>query len=239
MNRYIKKEKLPTLWCSGCGLGLILQNTAKAFEELNPGKIAVVSGIGCTGRSAGYLNVDSLHTLHGRAVPAAEGMKISAPELNIVVLSGDGDLLGIGGNHLLHASRRNTNITIICNSNETYGLTGGQLSPTTKKGLKTPTSPYGNPYPPINVQGLLTSNEKYFYARTSAYHVDHMKKVIKEAVQWNGFAFVEIIGICIECFGKRQGYKHGYEMLAGLKKDYKIAGETKKLRDNELGVVKQ
>lgn len=239
MTEYIKKEKLPTLWCPGCGLGLILQSTAKAFEELNPGKIAVVSGIGCTGRSAGYLNVDSLHTLHGRAVPAAEGMKISNPELNVVVLSGDGDLLGIGGNHLLHTSRRNTNITIICNSNETYGLTGGQLSPTTKKGLKTSTSPYGNPYPPVNVQGLLTSNERYFYARTSVYHVDHMKKVIKEAIQWNGFAFVEIIGICIESFGKRQGYKHGYEMLAELKKEYKIVGGTTKLGNNELGVVKQ
>lgn len=237
--QFVKTEKFPTVWCPGCGIGLIFNATVKALEELNLKKICIVSGIGCTGRSAGYFNLDSLHTLHGRAIPAAEGMKLANPELNVAVLSGDGDLLGIGGNHLLHASRRNTKLAVICNSNETYGLTGGQLSPTTRKGAVTLTSPHGNPYSPINVHDIITSNERCFYARTTVFHVEHMKKVIKEALLWNGFAFVEVVGVCIEVFGKRMGFKHGYEMLDELKRNYKIAGEKPKLEPNELGVVKR
>lgn len=236
--KLIKQEKLPTVWCPGCGLGLLLNNTAKALEELELKNTVVVSGIGCTGRSAGYFNLDTLHTLHGRAIPAAEGMKLANPKLNVVVLSGDGDLMGIGGNHLLHASRRNTNIKVICYSNETYGLTGGQLAPSTRKGAVTATSPYGNPYPPLNVQGLITSNERYFYARTTVFHVDHMKQMIKEALEWQGFAFVEVVGICIENFGKRIGFKNSYEMMNELRERYKIADKKKHPEATELGAVK-
>ncbi len=235
--KFLKDEQ--TIWCPGCGLGLILNNTAKALEELELRKTTVVSGIGCTGRSAGYFNLDTLHTLHGRAIAAAEGLKLANPELNVLVLSGDGDLMGIGGNHLLHASRRNTNIKVVCNSNETYGLTGGQLAPSTRKGAVTATSPYGNPYFPLNVQGLITSNEHYFYARTTVFHVEHMKKMIKEALQWEGFAFVEVVGTCIENFGKRLGFKNSYEMMDELKKNYKIAGEKEYLEANELGAVRR
>ncbi|MFH1637832.1 MAG: thiamine pyrophosphate-dependent enzyme, partial [Candidatus Woesearchaeota archaeon] len=153
----IRQERMPTVWCPGCGLGILLTQVAKAFEELGLDytNTAVVSGIGCTGRFAGYLNMDTVHSLHGRAIPLAEGIKRANENLNVFVISGDGDLTGIGGNHLLHASRRNVNITVICVDNGIYGMTGGQLAPTTEKGMATATSPYGSPYEPINLQGII------------------------------------------------------------------------------------
>lgn len=233
---YIKKERLPTTWCPGCGLGLILRETAKVFDILKPKNLVAVSGIGCTGRSAGYLNLDSVHGLHGRAIPLAEGMKHANKKLNIVIISGDGDLIGIGGNHLLSASRRNPDITVLCASNEIYGMTGGQMSPTTKMGAKTLTSPQGNIYHPMNVQGLLMANENYFYARTTVFHVEHMNKCIEEAMKHKGFSFVEIIENCIANNGRRLGFKNGYDMMLSYKQ-YKIINNAEELKDDELGIV--
>src|SRR3970040_1343520 len=135
----VKTERLPHVWCPGCGLGLILKQVAQVLKELNMDytNTTVVSGVGCTGRMSGYLDLDGVYTLHGRTVPVAEAIKTVNPDLNVVVISGDGDLGSIGGNHLLHAIRRNPNITVVCNNNEVYGLTGGQAGPTTPKGTST------------------------------------------------------------------------------------------------------
>jgi 2-oxoglutarate ferredoxin oxidoreductase subunit beta len=239
-RQFIKTERFPTTWCGGCGLGIILRETAKVFEKLGFKKenTVVVSGIGCSGRAAGYFKLDSVHTTHGRAIPVAEGIKRGNKDLNVIVISGDGDLLGIGGNHLLHSARRGANITILCVDNEIYGMTGGQMAPTTKKGVKTLTSPYGDPYEPINVQGLLLLTKKHFYARTTVFHIEHLNKCIKEAIEWQGFSFVDIISDCITNDGRRRGYKNAYEMLISYRENYKINSIPKKrLEDNELGVI--
>ncbi len=236
----IKQERMPTLWCPGCGLGMLLTQVAKAFDEmgLNHTNTTAVSGIGCTGRFAGYLNMDTVHGLHGRAVPVAEGIKHSNPKLNVFVISGDGDLTGIGGNHLLHASRRDANITVICADNGIYGMTGGQLAPTTEKGMQTATSPYGSPYEPINIQGIITSNKKHFYARTTVYHIPHLLKCIKEAVAWEGFSFVHVYSHCITQAGKYRKIKSPYQMLMEFKTNFKEKAGEGKLGDKELGIVK-
>lgn len=239
MNELVKQEMMPAIWCQGCSLGIILGQFANVLAELGLSKenTVVVSGIGCTGRLAGYMNMDSVHTTHGRAIPVAEGIKLANPSLNVIVVSGDGDLLGIGGNHMLHSSRRNTNITVICVNNELYGLTGGQLAPTSALGAVTMTSPKGSLLEPINIQGLSTLNKKHFYARTTPAHTLHMKKCISEAISWNGFSFVEIRIKCITR-SKSPSFKTGFDLLSWLKTEYKITEENRKLNDSELGIIK-
>ncbi|MDP2907590.1 MAG: thiamine pyrophosphate-dependent enzyme [Nanoarchaeota archaeon] len=236
---YLKLERFPTSWCPGCGIGMVVNTVAQAFEELNLKKeeLTVISGIGCTGRAAGYFNFDTIHGLHGRALPVAEGVKLVKPEMKVVVISGDGDLVGIGGNHLIHACKRNTNITVICNNNFIYGMTGGQKSPTTEKGIITLTSPYGNLEEPINIQGLIRANKR-FYARTTTFHLPHLKTCIKEALQHNGFSFVDIISHCVENYGRRLGFKNAYEMLTNFKTKYKLVEDAKELGEYEIGILR-
>lgn len=238
-QNYLKLKRYPPSWCGGCGIGLTVKTVAQAFEELELPKdrTTVVSGIGCTGRAAGYFNLDTVHGLHGRAIPVAEGIKKTRPEMNVIVLSGDGDLLGIGGNHLIHATRRNTNLTVICCNNSTYGMTGGQKSPTTKRGIITITSPYGNEDKPINVQSIIRAHQN-FYARSTTYHLPHLKNCIKEALQHKGFAFVDIISNCVENYGRRLGFKNAFEMLTNFKEVYKIVKDKEKLDDDEIGIIK-
>jgi len=239
---YVKWSRWPTTWCGGCAIGIIFKQVTFSLERMNlpREKLTVVSGIGCSGRAAGYFNVDSVHVTHGRALPVAEGIKRGKPQLNVLIFSGDGDLVGIGGNHLIHTARRNVDLTVICVNNQTYGMTGGQMAPTTGKGIKTLTSPHGNRYSPINIQGLITANESYFYARSSAYHINHLQKAIREAFAWPGFAFIEVVAYCIENFGRRMGYRYGYEMLLKIKEIYKINHSPRGLlEDNELGILKK
>ena len=238
---YIKWERMPTTWCPGCAIGTIFKQTAFALADLDvaAGDMTVVSGIGCSGRAAGYFNVDSVHATHGRAIPVAEGIRRANPKLKVIVFSGDGDLVGIGGNPLLHASRRDVDLTVICVNNGIYGMTGGQMAPTTPTGEKTLTSPHGSPYAPINIQGVITSNRRHWYARASTFHIAHLQRVIREAFEWRGFAFVEVLGFCIENSGRRLGFKSGHEMLTVLRRDYKPrTGAEGLLGDHELGVVK-
>jgi len=236
---YLKVERYPPSWCPGCGIGIVVANTARVFEELKFKKetTTIISGIGCSGRIAGYFNLDTIHGLHGRAIPIAEGVKLTKPDINVIVMSGDGDLVGIGGNHLIHACKRNTNITVICNNNYTYGMTGGQRSPTTDKGIKTLTSPYGNVEEPINIQGLIRANKR-FYARTTTFHIPHMKNCIKEALNHKGFSFVEVISNCVENYGRRLGFKNAYEMIMSFKEHFKPAKDVKELKDNQIGIIK-
>jgi 2-oxoglutarate ferredoxin oxidoreductase subunit beta len=239
---YVKWTRWPTTWCGGCSIGIVFKQVTFTLEKmgLSREELTVVSGIGCSGRAAGYFNVDSVHVTHGRALPVAEGIKRGNPKLKVLVFSGDGDLVGIGGNHLIHTSRRNIDLTVVCINNQTYGMTGGQMAPTTQKGTKTLTSPHGNRYSPVNIQGLVTSNENYFYARTSAYHINHLQKAIQEAFAWPGFAFIEVVAYCLENFGRRMGYRFGYEMLLKIKDIYKINHSPRGLlKDHELGILKK
>jgi len=215
-------------------LTFVLADLAIPREEL-----VVVSGIGCSGRAAGYFNVDSIHATHGRAIAVAEGVKRANDRLKVIVFSGDGDLAGIGGNHLLHSSRRDVDLTVVCINNAIYGMTGGQLAPTTPKGTKTLTSPFGSAYQPVNIQGIVTANRRHWYARGSAYQILHLQKLLREAIEWKGFSFVEVMSFCVENLGRRLGYQNGYEMLFKVKQDYKTVGKPEgPLKENELGVMK-
>jgi 2-oxoglutarate/2-oxoacid ferredoxin oxidoreductase subunit beta len=238
---YIKWERLPSTWCPGCAIGTVFKQLTFVLEKMNVPReeLVVVSGIGCSGRTAGYFNVDSVHSTHGRAIAVAEGIKLANPKLKVIVFSGDGDLVGIGGNHFLHAARRNADLTVICINNAIYGMTGGQMAPTTPVGAKTLTSPFGAHAAPINIQGVVTSNPRHFYGRGSAYQINHLQKIMREALEWPGFAFIDAMSFCIENFGRRLGFKNGYEMLFKLKADFRLnLNPTGLLKDNELGVVK-
>lgn len=237
---YVKWSRMPTSWCAGCAIGIIFKQLTFTLEKmaLPKSRLAMVSGIGCSGRAAGYFNLDSVHVTHGRALPVAEGIKRGNEKLKVIIFSGDGDLVGIGGNHLLHAARRDVDLTVICNNNGIYGMTGGQMAPTTKLGAKTLTSAFGNRFYPLNIQGIVTANPRHFYARSSAYHLNHIQKSIQTAIEWDGFAFVDVMSFCIENFGRRLGFQNGYEMLFELKKGFKINPKPDgSLKDNEIGIV--
>ena len=221
----LKLDLFPTIWCPGCGIGTIMMMLAMVLDEmkLDERNTVIVTGIGCTGRMGGYLKHEAVYTLHGRTLPVAEAIKTVRPEMNVIVVAGDGDTASIGGNHLIHTIRRNAPVTVLCNNNEIYGLTGGQTGPTTPTGTKTLSSPGGNPNTPINLQGLVRSSPHSLYAKTTVYHQLHMRNVIREAIEWPGFSFVDITSQCIENNGRRIGFASANEMLTFYRKTYKRA----------------
>src|SRR5512139_133613 len=237
----LKLRRFPHTWCPGCGIGAVLKNVAMVIKELdwNNRNTVAVSGIGCSGRMSGYMNLDAIHTPHGRALTAAETIKTVRSDLNVVVLSGHGDLASIGGNHLLHTSRRNPDITVFCNDNEIYGLTGGQAGPTTPKGTKTLTSPRGEVHLPLRLNRLLTHQAPYFFARTSVFHLNHLKTCIRESLQWKGFSFVDIVSDCIELNGRRLGFKTAHQMFKWFDERFHVVeGVQDRLKDDELGIAR-
>ncbi len=211
----LREERMPHIWCPGCGLGTVLNAFLNALikSELPLEKMAVVSGIGCTGRTAGYVKLDSFHTTHGRAIPFATGLKLANPELNVVVVSGDGDLASIGGNHLIHAARRNMDITIICVNNFNYGMTGGQVAPTTPLTARTSTSPYGCSEPPFSLPSLVAAAGGAYVARWTAMHVRQMTKAFVEAMLKPGFSFVEVISPCPTQYGRKNQQATGLAQM--------------------------
>ncbi|HLE59401.1 MAG TPA: thiamine pyrophosphate-dependent enzyme [Candidatus Limnocylindria bacterium] len=236
----LKMDLFPTIWCPGCGIGTIMIELAMVLEELGMDQTntVIVTGIGCTGRMGSYMKYESVYSLHGRTLPVAEAIKTVRPELNVIVVSGDGDTASIGGNHLIHAIRRNARVTVLCNNNEIYGLTGGQTGPTTPTGTKTLSSPGGNPNTPINLQGIVRSSPHALYARTTVYHQPQMRTAIREAIQHDGFSFVDITSQCIENNGRRIGFANANEMLTFYRKTYKRAPKgADRLGPFELGIL--
>lgn len=198
-------ERFPHILCPGCGIGTAMNTVVRALIEtgVSQDELCVVSGIGCSSRISGYVDCDTFHTLHGRALPAASGVKLARPNLKVVVFGGDGDMLAIGGNHFIHAARRNLDMTVICVNNLTYGMTGGQLTPTTPEEAIASTSPYGNFEHPFNLPYLAESCGAVYVARWTTYHVTQMKKAMKEALLKKGFSFVEVISPCPTLYGRR------------------------------------
>jgi 2-oxoglutarate ferredoxin oxidoreductase subunit beta len=236
----LKLDLFPTIWCPGCGIGTIMMQLAMTLDEmgLDERNTIIVTGIGCTGRMGGYLKHEAVYTLHGRTLPVAEAIKTVRPEMHVIVVAGDGDTASIGGNHLIHTIRRNAPVTVLCNNNEIYGLTGGQTGPTTPTGTKTLSSPGGNPNTPINLQGLVRSSPHALYAKTTVYHQLHMRNVIREAIEWPGFSFVDITSQCIENNGRRIGFASANDMLTFYRKTYKRAPkDAERLNAFEIGVV--
>jgi 2-oxoglutarate ferredoxin oxidoreductase subunit beta len=239
-KRNLKVDLFPTIWCPGCGIGTIMIQLAMVLDEmgLDESNTVIVTGIGCTGRMGSYMKYEAVYTLHGRTLPVAEAIKTVRPEMNVIVVSGDGDTASIGGNHLIHAIRRNAHLTVLCNNNEIYGLTGGQTGPTTPTGTKTLSSPAGNPNTPINLQGLVRSSPHSLYAKSTVYHQQHLRNVIREAIEHEGFSFVDITSQCIENNGRRIGFASANEMLTFYRKTYKRAPKDADHLDKfQIGVL--
>ncbi len=201
---YLRRRFMPHLWCPGCGHGIVLGCLLRAVENLGLRKndIVMVSGIGCSSRITGYVDLHTLHTLHGRALAFATGVKLSRPELTILVPMGDGDALAIGGNHFIHAARRNIDLTAIIMNNETYGMTGGQLSPLSSCGITAATAPYGNIDGPFDAVALARAAGASFVARSTTYHARQMIRILQAAIRHPGFAVVEVFSQCPTYFGR-------------------------------------
>ncbi|MDH5403986.1 MAG: thiamine pyrophosphate-dependent enzyme [Candidatus Heimdallarchaeota archaeon] len=243
-DELVRTERLPHIWCPGCGLGNILSGFTQAIIN-SKGTIpidnqVVVSGIGCSGRFAGYVKVDSYHTTHGRAIPFATGLKLANKKLNVSVISGDGDLMTIGGNHLIHAARRNINLNVIFVNNFNYGMTGGQFGATTPHGAITTTSAKGNYEHPFSMPYLMASAGASYVARWTTLHLKQLEKSIENAFHHDGFSFIEVMSPCPKGFGRKNNFKTGLDQMryfesASLKSDninLKEATASMKLLDN-------
>lgn len=228
VENYFRMDKLPHIWCPGCGHGIIMASIVRAIEKLglDKDKVCVVSGIGCSSRAPGYMDFNTLHTTHGRALAFATGVKLANPELEVIVIAGDGDLSAIGGNHLIHAARRNIGLTTICFNNNIYGMTGGQYSPTTPTHDKGTTAPYGNIDKPFDITKLAIGAGATYAAKSTAYHVNQLDKFIESAIKHKGFSLVEAISICPTYYGRKNKKGSVVDMMTFLKEsfvDHKVA----------------
>jgi 2-oxoglutarate ferredoxin oxidoreductase subunit beta len=216
---YIRERFFPHLWCPGCGHGIVLNSLLRAVEKLGLSKneIVMVSGIGCSSRISGYVDFHTLHTLHGRALAFATGVKLSRPELNLIVPMGDGDALAIGGNHFIHAARRNIDITAIVMNNRTYGMTGGQYSPLSGYGTSATTAPYTNIDHDFDVVQLAVAAGATYVARTTTYHVQQIVELIQRAILHEGFSVVEVMSQCPTYFGRKNRAASAVDMLEQYK----------------------
>ena len=224
VETYLRMDRMPHIWCPGCGIGTTVNCFAQALSGSGADldKVAIVSGIGCSGRVAGYLNLDSFHTTHGRAIPFATGLKLARPELKVVVYSGDGDLTAIGGNHFIHAARRNVDMTVILINNFVYGMTGGQVAPTTPLTATASTAPYGNFEQAFNLPYLAESCGAVYVARWTAYHVRHLAKAMKEAFAKKGFSFIEVLAPCPTLYSRRNKLGDGLDQMKYYKEQSEI-----------------
>jgi 2-oxoglutarate ferredoxin oxidoreductase subunit beta len=227
---YIRQRFFPHLWCPGCGHGIVLNSLLRALDRLAIPKndIVMVSGIGCSSRITGYVDVHTLHTLHGRALAFAAGVKFSRPELHVIVPMGDGDALSIGGNHFIHAARRNMDITAVVMNNQIYGMTGGQFSPLSGCGNRATTAPFGNIDRAFDVVELAMAAGAGFVARTTTYHVRQMTDLIMKAIRHKGFSVVEILSQCPTYFGKHNNMGTAADMMEYFRTSTAAADDLEK-----------
>jgi len=236
--KYLRQEMLPTAFCPGCGGGTVLNLFCNVLDEMeiDPDDMIAVTGIGCSSWiPSPYMSVDTLHTTHGRAIAFATGVKVMQSDKRVVVIAGDGDLSGIGGNHLIHAARRNIDLTVFLVNNYIYGMTGGQVSPTTPYSVNTTTTPYGNVETPFQIAELVAAAGAAYAARWTTYNVFQLKKAMKEALDKKGFSFIEIISQCPTSYGKRVGMREGTDQLQDFKERYVSLKKAEKMTEEELG----
>ncbi len=233
---YIRERFFPHIWCPGCGHGIVLNGLLRAVEELGIAKndLVMVSGIGCSSRISGYVDFHTLHTIHGRALAFATGVKMGLPKLNIIVPMGDGDALAIGGNHFIHAARRNIDITAIVMNNRIYGMTGGQFSPLSGYGIKASTAPYFNIDHDFDIVQIATGAGASFVARTTTYHVKQMSDIIRQAILHKGFSVVEVFSQCPTYFGRRNKMGSATDMMENFKKITTPIGSKAKNENPDL-----
>ncbi len=234
--KYLRKDRMPHVWCPGCGNGIIMKSFVEAVNNLNldKNKVAVVSGIGCSSRVTGYLDFNTMHTLHGRAIAFATGVKLAKPEFNVVVMGGDGDILAIGGNHFIHACRRNMDLTVIIFNNAIYGMTGGQYSPETPMGTYASTSPYGNLENDFNAVDLAITSGATYVARSTVFHYMLSVKYIENALKHKGMSVVEIVTNCHTYYGRYNKMTEPTQMLQYYKDNSVILSKAKNMDENAL-----
>jgi 2-oxoglutarate ferredoxin oxidoreductase subunit beta len=227
LTEYLRVENLPTIWCAGCGLGTDMRAIVKAMSDLklDKNRTVVVSGIGCSSRTPGYVDTNTVHTTHGRALAFATGIKLADPTLTVVVVMGDGDAAAIGGNHLIHAARRNIDMTAVVLNNNTYGMTSGQYSPLTPHGSVGTTAPYGNAEQPFDICALAIGAGATYVARTTTYHYQMITNLTKKAIRHRGFAFIEVLFQCPTYFGKFNKMGDPAEMLEWYRDNTVKVGE--------------
>jgi 2-oxoglutarate/2-oxoacid ferredoxin oxidoreductase subunit beta len=219
LQKLRRNKKFPTIWCSGCGIGVVMGALVRAIDHLGlkNDDVALVAGIGCTARMPIYLDFNTLHTTHGRALAFATGLKIARPDMKVIAIMGDGDALAIGGNHFIHAARRNIGITAIVVNNAIYGMTGGQYSPTTPIGGRATTAPYGNIEPPFPICDLAAAAGASYVARSTVYHALELDKFISEAIAKDGFSVVEAVSYCHTTYGRINKLGTAADMMRALK----------------------
>ena len=234
---FLRTDRMPHIWCPGCGIGTTVNCFSRALldSKVDLNHLAIVSGIGCTGRVAGYVKLDSFHTTHGRAIPFATGLKLANPKLNVVVYSGDGDLAAIGGNHLIHAARRNIDIKVICVNNLIYAMTGGQTAPTTPTDVITSTAPYGTFDPAFNLPHLVEAAGAVYVARWTTFHVRQIARSMAEVFKKPGFCFIEILSPCPTLYQRRNRMGDGLDTMKFYKEKSKVKNGAP---TSEVGLTK-
>lgn len=235
-------KKFPNVWCPGCGIGIVMGSLIRAVDHLGLDKdnVALISGIGCTGRMPVYMDFNTMHTTHGRALAFATGLKLARPDMEVIVVMGDGDALAIGGNHFIHAARRNMDLTAIVVNNNIYGMTGGQYSPTTPLDSRATTAPYGNIEPPMPISDLAAAAGASFVARTTVYHAVEMDRYIEQAVSKKGFSMIEVVSYCHTTFGRINKLGTAVDMMRALKENSVSLTAAEKLppEDREKKIVR-
>lgn len=233
---HVRQRFFPHIWCPGCGHGIVMANMVRAFEQLGLKKneVVLVSGIGCSSRVTGYLDFHTLHTIHGRALAFATGVKMGRPDLTVIAPMGDGDALAIGGNHFIHASRRNIDLTAIIMNNSIYGMTGGQYSPMTPFGMRATTATCGTIDHAFDLVELAKGAGASFVARTTTFHPKEMIKMFSEAIKHKGFSVVEVLSQCPTYYGRKNELGNAVDMMKSYKEGTVTVGSKKKEENPEL-----
>ncbi len=235
--KYLRHDKkFPHVWCGGCGIGILLGSLIRAIDHIGYTKdeVVLVSGIGCSGRLPVYVDFNTLHTTHGRALTFATGVKLAKPELKVIVIMGDGDATAIGGNHFIHAARRNLELTAVIVNNNIYGMTGGQYSPTTPYGQRATTAVYGSVEHSFNIAQLAVCAGAVFAARGTVYHVRQLDGLIEKALLKNGFSVVEVISQCHTHYGRLNKLGNHIEMMKGQRDNAVPVEKARKMSPEEM-----
>jgi len=235
-SKYLRLDKFPLIWCPGCGDGIVLKSLLRAIDRIGLSKdeITMVSGIGCSSRLPGYVDFNTLHTTHGRAIAFATGVKLARPDMKVIVITGDGDATAIGGNHYIHAARRNIDLTVILFNNQIYGMTGGQASPTTPVGKRASTAPFGNLEPSFNISGLAQAAGASFVARSTVHAAIRLEKLIERAIRKKGFSLVEVFSPCPTAYGRRNRMGSGLDMIQDLAENSVPVEKASKMTPEQL-----
>jgi 2-oxoglutarate ferredoxin oxidoreductase subunit beta len=235
-EKYLRKSALPMIYCPGCGHGTVLNAFLRAVDDLGiMDDLSLVGGIGCSSWTPVFINADVMHTLHGRAIPVATGLKLADPKRKVVVFTGDGDCTGIGGNHFMHAARRNIDITVILLDNNIYGMTGGQVSPTTPNQATTQTSPHGNPDSPLDASAVAISCGATHVSRWTTAHPRRITRAVKEGIEHKGYAFIHVLSQCPTTAGRYIYGTASPEVLLNKMKEQAVSkSKAEKMSEEEL-----